>query len=273
MYLLNDSKHRFQVPLAVLILLASNAWGSAGAVPHHQLEVWLQARTMVVEDRLRFEHAPTGGVVEFLLGDAFDIERIDAELLSEKSEDGFSLRRYRVRLAPGQTQVSLRYRGRLSSSERSIPGSMPNLVYDDQGIYLDGQSGWYPLLLDQLVTFSLTVHQPPDWRVVSQGDSTSIQESPTHWHTTIPQDEIYLLTGPYRFYQRIGSVAKAQVFLRSDDPALAERYLNATESYLDLYSRLLGPYPFEKFAAVENRWKTGGKPDLACPRLPCWAAG
>jgi aminopeptidase N len=60
------------------------------------------------------------------------------------------------------------------------------------------------------------------------------------------------------------------VFLRADDPALAERYLGAGARHLAMYERLLGPYPHPKFAVVENFWETGyGMPSftLLGPRV------
>ena len=42
-----------------------------------------------------------------------------------------------------------------------------------------------------------------------------------------------------------------------EDDHLAQRYLDATAEYLRLYSGLFGPYPFEKFAVVENFFPTG----------------
>jgi hypothetical protein len=47
------------------------------------------------------------------------------------------------------------------------------------------------------------------------------------------------------------------VFLRTPDPALAQKYLEVTEQYLEMYQKLLGPYPYPKFALVENFWETG----------------
>ena len=41
------------------------------------------------------------------------------------------------------------------------------------------------------------------------------------------------------------------------DPALASKYLDATSRYLRMYNELLGPYPYKKFALVENFWETG----------------
>jgi aminopeptidase N len=47
------------------------------------------------------------------------------------------------------------------------------------------------------------------------------------------------------------------VFLRTPDAPLAQKYLDATAQYLQLYNTLLGPYPYAKFALVENSWESG----------------
>jgi len=47
------------------------------------------------------------------------------------------------------------------------------------------------------------------------------------------------------------------VFLREPDEALANKYLEATDRYLAMYESLLGEYPYQKFALVENFWETG----------------
>src|SRR5690625_7179718 len=51
--------------------------------------------------------------------------------------------------------------------------------------------------------------------------------------------------------------ASAMAFLRDGDEALANRYLEATAGYMEMYRRLVGPYPYSKFALVENLWETG----------------
>ncbi len=54
------------------------------------------------------------------------------------------------------------------------------------------------------------------------------------------------------------------VFLREPDQALAGRYLDAAAQYLAMYDGLIGPYPYKKFALVENFWETGyGMPSFA----------
>jgi hypothetical protein len=43
----------------------------------------------------------------------------------------------------------------------------------------------------------------------------------------------------------------------SDNADLADEYLDATAQYLDAYVQILGDYPFEKFAVVENFFASG----------------
>ena len=46
-------------------------------------------------------------------------------------------------------------------------------------------------------------------------------------------------------------------YLFPEDSHLSEQYLDATAQYLDVYTELLGPYPFRKFAVVENFFPSG----------------
>jgi len=42
-----------------------------------------------------------------------------------------------------------------------------------------------------------------------------------------------------------------------DNAGLSARYLEAAARYIGFYAELFGPYPFEKFAVVENFFPTG----------------
>jgi hypothetical protein len=127
-------------------------------------------------------------------------------------------------------------------------------------VYLDGASGWYPDTGGPL-TFSLAMTLPAGWEAVSQGTAASVgTDGPgraVRWSEDQPQDEIFLVAAPFTVYRRATPHGEAQVYLRAPDPELAGRYLEATGQYLDLYSRLIGPYPYGKFALVENAWDTG----------------
>ncbi len=162
------------------------------------------------------------------------------------------------------------------------------------GVYLAGSTLWYPRFSPDPVTFSIDVTAPAGWEVVSQGARTAHRKEETggetgmevRWESPEPQEEIFLVGGPLTEYRRErearqedgegaareeevridragegevreGEVIDAVAFLRTPDPELARSYLDVTGPYIEMYQRLIGPYPYKKFALVENFWETG----------------
>ncbi len=143
-----------------------------------------------------------------------------------------------------------------------------------EGVYLGGSAAWYPQLEQTFLTFELTVTLPSGWDAISQGvrtrHSRGAQSTIVHWSSPEPQDEIFLIAGPFTEYSDPAGRVTAMVFLREPDEALAHKYLEATGRYVAMYERLIGPYPYRKFALVENFWETGyGMPSftLLGPRI------
>ncbi|GAB4348100.1 MAG: M1 family aminopeptidase [Gammaproteobacteria bacterium] len=256
-HLVNDPKNRLWVPLLLLLGCGSPLAADALPVVDQRLEVRLRPEGMTVDAQIDLPESLSGSVVEFLLGRAFEPEAVGGEILSRTPFGDGALYRYRIRVNNGNGTLRLRYGG-TPATERTLPRrAMPRVVYDAEGVYLDARSGWYPQLDVAGMTFDLTVRHPKAWRVISQGALTETSPGHSRWRTRVPQDELYLIAGRYHRYHRPGKVATAEVYLLEADESLAKRYLGITERYLDLFSRLLGPYPFAKFAAVENRWETG----------------
>ena len=77
------------------------------------------------------------------------------------------------------------------------------------------------------------------------------------YESSDPGDEIYLIAGKWTEYNRNTGNVLVQAELRKPDSELANKYLDATIGYLELYEKLIGPYPFSKFCLVENFWETG----------------
>lgn len=136
----------------------------------------------------------------------------------------------------------------------------PGVISAD-GCYLSGSSGWYPYFEGALVTFRLEASLPAPYSSVSGGSRVKNAarggRSVSVWQADKPQDDITLTCGKYTEYSRRDGALEYQAFLRSPDPELAARYLEATGKYIKLYSDLIGPYPYAKFALVENFWDTG----------------
>jgi len=130
-----------------------------------------------------------------------------------------------------------------------------------EGVFLSGASGWYPTSGDGLVTFDLTVTLPAGWDAISQGVREVQERGPAgtriHFVANDPQEEIWLVAGPWLETKQTVDGIEAIALLRERDDALAAKYLDATGPYIAMYSKLLGAYPYSKFALVENFWETG----------------
>jgi aminopeptidase N len=77
------------------------------------------------------------------------------------------------------------------------------------------------------------------------------------WESPEPMEEIFLIAARFHEYSSKAGRVDVIAFLRTPDEALAAKYLETTSQYLDMYRSLIGPYPFTKFALVENFWETG----------------
>jgi hypothetical protein len=250
-------RSRVQWAAAVLVVYAAFSLGAtAGTAIHHRLAVALEPAEgrITVTDRLSL---PQGGgeALRFQLADGFDVRaegaRLDRDLLPRAGLRGYELWPDR-----GADEVVLTYSGRIGGGDVHPEHGMPDAVVSPEGVYLDGAAGWYPRFGDRMVTFELEVTAPTGWEVVSQGERVPTV-SGVRWVERAPQDDIYLVAGPFhRHADRAGEVA-TEVYLLDDDPELARRYLDALARYLAVYRDLLGPYPYAKFAVVENRWETG----------------
>lgn len=242
-------------------LLGLAGTGRAAEPVHHDLAVRLDPPQGVleVEDTLTL---PAAGPVDLVLHAGLEPRASGARIEARgASADAPWLTRYR--LEPTGGPVVLRYGGPIHhpvSERREGVGRLrddtPGTIGAD-GVYLSGSVAWYPLVEgSDRVTFRLAVEVPEGWQAVSQG-AREEAAGRVVWRESRPQDDIYLSADRYTLYRRAGDGPEAQVYLRAADPALAERYLAATDRYLALYQRLLGPYPYAKFAAVENFWESG----------------
>jgi len=201
-------------------------------------------------------------------------------ILERKGEAGVPVETYRARLPGGSSTLTLRYGGPLfhpvAESGREYARGFresPGLI-SAEGVYLSGSSFWYPRVDDVPVAFTLDAELPPGWDAVSQGARTFHEKTPEKtragWQLDAPQEGIFLVAGRFTEYAEMQGDTKAMVFLRQPDDGLAAKYLDATGRYLAMYEELIGPYPYGKFALVENFWETGyGMPSftLLGPRV------
>ncbi|MFQ5334722.1 MAG: M1 family metallopeptidase [Flavobacteriales bacterium] len=148
------------------------------------------------------------------------------------------------------------------SAEYARGFKLTNGIVSDTGVYLAGSTCWLPALdFGPLSTFKLWAELPAGWSAVSEGKRHTDRLEGDKRHITYicahPIDEVYLVANRWTEYNDTLGDVRLQAFLRTPDRELAVKYLRATKGYMELYNKLLGPYPFSKFALVENFWETG----------------
>lgn len=276
-----------------VLLMAGNSLAFAAPSVHHDLTVKLvpAQHRLEVKDRISIPELQQSTVVAILhqaltlRGDdanVLGVEVIPADPKSDakpvKPPETAPVKRYTIRLKPNITTFTLRYSGTIQHvleppTQEHTRGFSETLgSIDNDNVFLAATSQWYPQFLrnekqgkqqndNELITFQICVDLPQEWLSVTQGKrlESKIQAGRRleTWTEFQAQEEIYLLAAPFQAYYGSAGAIETQVFLRQSDAALAQKYLDATSTYLDMYQQLIGPYPYSKFALVENSWETG----------------
>ncbi len=135
-----------------------------------------------------------------------------------------------------------------------------------EGVYLSGETHWYPDWPGSLPTFRVRVTVPEGWEAVTHGREVARSVGPktvtTEWEVAAKTEALTLAANRFVKAQRAWKAASGQeillaTYLFPDEASLADAYLDAAARYLEVYTRLLGPYPFPKFAVVENFFASG----------------
>jgi hypothetical protein len=252
------------------------------AIPRYILDAVIDPAARTLDTRATVELPPSmaGQAIEFLLAAPLQVLESDpaVQKLAAGEGQGFSgingsseamtksgrAVRYRVQLPPGGRRLTLHYRGRVDfgfetpGQEYARGFNETAGVIRDDGVYLAGSTLWYPYLGESLFTFELSAKSPDGWQLVSPGSGTARDaQGVARWRSDVPLDELHIVGGPATRYARAAGAVTAEVYLRKPDDALAEKYLEATARNLEMYRGLIGTYPYDKFALVENFWETG----------------
>lgn len=257
--------------LLVISASSANSMPKESDLIHHDLTVVLlpNLNELRVEDSISLadEHA---GQVRFRLHGGLSPASSTAGVIvnvDHNNDDGIPVDTVRIKLPAGMKKFVLKYAGKINhplddqDKEQARGFRETAGMISDAGVFISKSSLWYPVFENKLNTFKLLVTLPAGWDAVSQGSRISHQKGKDStnviWESSEPQDDIYLVAALFTEYVKTIGRVTAMVFLRSPERGLAEKYLEATSRYIPMYERLIGPYPYEKFALVENFWETG----------------
>ena len=272
-------------PAAAALLFASllmfGAAGSfaaeAGPVISHQ--AWIRfdtaAHTVKIDDLMEVP----AGQTEFRLGADFTITEIrindnlnidvDSAVESAEDENGPYQRLIVDRMGVyngGPLRVV--YEGTFLESVADVSFSRENIgaeitaTISDEGIYLSAAAQWLVWGEGLMAVHEIAVDTPPGFECVTQGERLLHQVSPTglqtRWLASHPSDGLNLIANRYFVHEepvRDGLVSVT--YFLEDDARLRATYMERTKAYIAMYEDMIGPYPYTKFATVENWFPTG----------------
>jgi hypothetical protein len=274
------------LPIIVLIIISFPALAQ-DIVFHHEItiSVDLGGRRIIKKDTITSPAATDWSKLTFTLHDGLSpkskskgisIEvspeqaaQTDKGMDQENYSEVISSTRYRIVVEDGLAPQSLdiEYAGTIHHPIKQINeeyargfSRSPGLI-DTRGVYLSGSTNWIPSFGEEYLTYKLTVNSPAGWRSVSQGKRSGFAELPEFrtdvWKVDTPTEEIFVIAAEFTEYEYPVNNISAMAFLREKDDGLANKYLETTAQYMEMYRNMLGPYPYSKFALVENFWETG----------------
>lgn len=162
---------------------------------------------------------------------------------------------YRLTFRTPQMQAHLDYQGLIN--EPIVEGQSPGII-TDQGVSLLSESFWHPLF-DTEVPWRVEVQLPDStWKVMIPGVRTQIDEYHVRFESYTPVRDLALVADRFQIFQTFSGSGKwIQVWLKNNEAALAQSYLNLVPNYIDDYSSRIGAFPFSGYTVVENSLETG----------------
>ncbi len=258
--------------IILLLILVVDAYvcpAAEGNARHHlQVELFPEKQTLQAVDQITIEKSP-GDRLDFKLSRR--AEQIEVTVNRKFRKFDFENGRLQVGLTAGEInqkiQINIRYTAIFDDPAPIRPLNADNPGYgvsatiSERGSFLLAGSGWYPQWVAGHSSYTLKVIAPEGMLAVTAGQSkghkTRNGKTESTWLISDPVRGLSLSVGAYILREKkVGSITAATYFFPETDH-LAESYLTATAHYLAFYQDLFGPYPFQKFAVVENFFPTG----------------
>lgn len=266
--------HKYMLMAAVAVFFCSAPPAFSGQEARlfdHSMELTVDIpnRTVTGTDTIRL--ATDATEVELFLREGSSVEGVTyaGRALAFKADAMKDERASRVSIrldGPGGELV-VRFGGTFPGVESAREGIRRGVAYVEDGVIgpdgvlLPSSSLWYPREYGRLHTARATVTIEAGYRTVMEGELTESVEAGGRttetWVVEKPVDGLDLVAARFVVEEREHRGIKLYTFFFEKDKRLSETYLEKTAGYIDLYSGMIAPYPFKKFAVVENFLPTG----------------
>ncbi len=143
----------------------------------------------------------------------------------------------------------------LISYEKTIEGDSDNFIEEGGITLLDG---WYPYP-GSPVLFSLTATIPKNFRAIAESDHLQRISGPVaDFSFSSPRRSLHFIAAPYAIDSlEVRPGLRVYTYFLPTEKELAGGYLEAARGFILRYEEMIGPYPYNHFAIVENLRPTG----------------
>ncbi|MFO7982963.1 MAG: M1 family aminopeptidase [Desulfuromonadales bacterium] len=129
------------------------------------------------------------------------------------------------------------------------------------GSFLGAGSGWHPYVPNRKADFQIRIEAPAGIHAVTGGTRVSHRQTDaialSEWKTTSPRQTMALAAGSFVIDEAQAGDIPVYTYFSKQNKTLSETYLEKCVDYIEMYEEMLTPYPFAKFAVVENFFPTG----------------
>ena len=258
---------RFILFSIIWLAVLFSAHGNALAVVHQNLSVRLDPaeHQIYTAAEMSLGEGESAWPESFLLAAHAKITAVTVDGVA--SSYRFSHGRFEVTLPDASSKLEIHYSIRY---EDPVPQDIVGIedpsygvsaTIMPQGAYLSESSSWHPRAENLQSLFTVNIIAPQDMTGVTAGRLEDYHKTATEtsitWQTRYPQEALALAAGHYTLHREDFDRLQLLVFVSQENAPLASGYLESIREYLGLYRELFGPYPYEKFAVVENFYPTG----------------
>ncbi|HEY5627505.1 MAG TPA: M1 family aminopeptidase [Nitrospira sp.] len=278
------------------ITAPADAAASGATIRHHDLVVQIDPdhHQLLATDRMQVEFQPSQDKLIFSLAPTLHLDRLVVSVgiggsdeqvrdlpfsVEQDADQGRQIAVGRAHLPSEGATITAHYHGPINDPPkeprhlRFVTPSETAGHIGPEGVYISSESQWYPDLPGSLSSYRLRLVLPPDWTGVTQGKPHASGPCPSdlcpqgdrrlmEWDVAQPSEALTLVANRFvaktrEWSAKSGQAIQLAAYLFPEDAQLADEYLEATARYLDAYIPLLGPYPFDSFAVVENFFASG----------------
>lgn len=242
----------FKLTLFSIVFLSLNLF----AQNHQDIQLKIDAENSFLEAKVTINlEAPGETVILYLNKNLTLTSPIPFKILKSTYRNA---KAYSFPFSRG-SQLELSYSGKIIEDPKDLDAGF---IKADE-VMLFTNSFWAPIVEETTMSFDLNVIlNSQNWEALSQGElkERNVNESKTQlsWKIDSPQTDFYFLASRnFAKFTIRENDRDLSVLLRSQDQQLANQFLESTKSHLELFEKMIGPYPYSQFITVENTWETG----------------